>query len=569
MITRFVSLPLEKFVVDTESRTIHGVAVPYGKQGNGFRFEKGALTYGDLGKVRLNVEHERSRTVGNATAVKDSTSGLAMSFRVLPTHAGDDALTLAAEGLLDSLSVEVEFDEAADVVPDPRHKGGGLIRRAELRGVALTGDPAFRDARITRVAMSTEEGEGIMPEFDITGRVDLTEVTAPEDTPAADGVEASAPPATTNFTQAPAPAPVPFINPVRPVALTQVNEVPYRFNRVGTLVPGTADFGIDLVRAAQNNRPDSPEYKRVMEFMRGQFTVSAADVNELSPTINQPRYIDEREFTYPLWNAVNRGAPPNGIQPFTYPVFSTASGMLATHVENTEPTSGTYVTAAHATITPAAISGKVTISRETWDLGGTPGLSDILWRRIMRDWFQYLEALVVTTLAAAGSSSLATFTAGGGNGAPNATTKTTLLAQLQKALAATQYTRGGAFYTDIFAHQGLFDGLIMAQDTTGRPVLPILQPSNANGTTAGRFTSVDFAGVPVVPSWALGAQTATATGTSYLLDRSSVDGYATAPNRLTFDQTDVAKVHIGVWGYGAAAVNDVNGVRYIAYQNLT
>jgi hypothetical protein len=44
-----------------------------------------------------------------------------------------------------------------------------------------------------------------------------------------------------------------------------------------------------------------------------------------------------------------------------------------------------------------------------------------------------------------------------------------------------------------------------------------------------------------------------------------VSGWASAPNRLTFEQVEVRYVHIGIWGYKALAITDLTGVRRFAY----
>jgi len=296
----------------------------------------------------------------------------------------------------------------------------------------------------------------------------------------------------------------------------------------------------------------------VLAFVQAQFDVVSTDVNELNPTINLPRYIDQREFQYPIYNAVSRGAPPNGIQPFAWPKFSSASGLVAVHVEGTEPASGTYVTTSQS-VTPAALSGKAKISRETWDMGGVPGVSDIIWKRIQRDWYETLEAAIVTMLDAASPTSLGTFTVGGGTG------HATLVAEMRRYLALLQFARGGFRFDVAFAEAGVYTGLSDAVDTAGRPIFPQVSPQNADGESAGRWATLNVGGVPFLPAWALGATVGTTPDSSYLIDRTAVDCWATPPQRLTFDMTEVANVYLGVWGYHAEAINDLAGVREIIY----
>ena len=359
------------------------------------------------------------------------------------------------------------------------------------------------------------------------------------------------------------PAPEPErpqpVDPTRRMGATRVTEpVSYTFDRNGDLRPAAHDFGVDIIRALNPTFSDKAAEGRVMEFIRAQFDVVAADVNELNPTINVPRFIDQREFTYPIFSSVNRGAPPNGVQPFSWPKFSTAAGLVAVNAEGTEPASGTYVTTSQ-TVTPVALSGKAKISRQVWDMGGTPGLSDVLWRRITRDWYETIEARIVTALAAAGFSSLGVFTIGGGTGFA------TLVAEMTKYLAQLQFARGGFRFDTAFAQADLYGHLTGAVDTTGRPMFPVLGQTNANGQARGRWSQVEIGGVPFLPAWALAAAGQTNSTPSYLIDSTAVDCWATPPLRLTFDNNEVANVYVGVWGYSAEAVNDTAGGRTINY----
>ncbi len=568
MPTRFIALQLQTFSVDTESRVIEGLAVPYGAVGNGARFERGALKFTDVSRIKLNLDHDSRQTVGVATDFKDTANGLHMKFRVARTAEGDRALTLAEDGVYDGLSIEIPNNSPeVQAVPDPRRKSGYLIQSAPLIGVALTPDPAFTDARLTRVKF--EEGQTV-PDTDPMPQAQ------PEAMPAAV-------PATFTDEQAERlfamvqkkledkyptlganlqPVERQVVNPVRPFASTTVADpVPYRFDR-GSLQPAAHDFGIDMIQALHprfgGGRPDSAQYQRVMAFMESNFNTISTDINELNPTINLPRYIDQKEYQYPIWAAVNKGTPPNGIQPFQWPIYSAVTGFVGDHTEGTEPTPGTYLTSL-TTVTPTPLSGKAKITREVWDMGGVPGISNLIWARMQRDYFENLEAAVVTVLNAASPASLGTFTIGGGTG------KATLHAEMAANLGALQFVRGGFRFDTAFAQADLYTALVQGVDTTGRALIPALGPTNAQGVSSAQWATLTVNGVPFLPAWALAAAGQTTTQSSYLIDRTAVDGWATAPQQLQFTQTEVAFVYLAAWGYKAAVINDINGVREILY----
>jgi len=357
-----------------------------------------------------------------------------------------------------------------------------------------------------------------------------------------------APPANTDDNKAA------VIPPRRTAVVTE--PVNYRFDREGNLQAAAHDFGIDLIRGMNGKFNDLAARQRAEEFISAQFDVITTDVNELSPTINQTRYIDQREYRSPVWDRINKGAPPNGVQPFAWPKFSSASGLVGAHTEGTEPTSGTYVTT-NQTVTPTATSGKAKISRETWDMGGTPGIGGLIWRQMTRGYIEALEAKAIAVLDAASPTGI-TLTTGGG------TTGQTLAAELVAAFASLQFVRGGFSMDSLFAQIDLYKAVVGAKDGNGSYLFPALGPTNRDGTVSSRFGTVDINGVLMVPSWALAA-TGTVAASSYLFDSMSVDGWATPPRQLLMPEIEVANVYLGIWGYSAAAINDITGVRELIY----
>jgi hypothetical protein len=292
-----------------------------------------------------------------------------------------------------------------------------------------------------------------------------------------------------------------------------------------------------------------------MEFVSAQFDVVGSNVDELNPTRQRPDlYVDQRAFRYPVWDAINKGTLPD-VTPFTFPKFNSASGLVAAHSEGIEPSSGSFTTTGQ-TVTPTAISGKAKISRETWDQGGNPQISNLIWRQMLKGWYEALEAAAVAVLDAA------TPTAIDMSGTPGLADDD-LDQALTSAFASLQFVRGGFSMNNLFAQIDLYKALVAATDDNGRRLYPALGPQNATGTVSGRFASLDINGVTALPAWALAA-TGTVAASSYLFDSDSVHGWASAPQRLDFN-IEVANVYIGIWGYKATAISDINGVREVIY----
>lgn len=572
-VLEFEGLTAATFSVDQERRTMRGIVVPWGKVGkhrNGrkWRFERGSLKFGHVKYVRFNNDHDQSQWFGRAIEVEDTDEGLVMAFKVKEGPAGDRALAMAKDGRKTGLSVEVEID-TMDTQKDPENAGTLLVSMAHLTGVGFVKEPAFTDSRLISV-MASREGTA-MDTCEHCGATLTPGVAHTCPTPA------TTPPATQSVTFSadqmalvasqiasmvqqpvqPATPERPAVIPQPRIATATVTEpVNYRFDSGGNLQAAKHDFGIDLIRGMNGKFNDLAARQRAEEFVSAQFDVITTDINELNPTVNQNRYIDQREYRTPVWDRINKGAPPNGVQPFAWPKFSSASGLVGAHTEGTEPTSGTYVTT-NQTVTPTATSGKAKISRETWDMGGTPGIGNLIWRQMTRGYTEALEAKAIAVLDAASPTGI-TLTTGGG------TTGQTLAAELVAAFAALQFVRGGFSMDSMFTQIDLYKAIVGAKDGNGAYLFPALGPTNRDGTVSQRFGTVDINGVLAVPSWALAA-TGTVAASSYLFDSLSVDGWATPPRQLLMPEIEVANVYLGIWGYSAAAINDINGVREVIY----
>lgn len=146
----------ETFRVNPEKRTISGLLVPWGAVArSGFakwRFAKGSLHWSNEARIKLNRHHDRTQLVARAIRLQDVPAGLDGSFKVARGDEGDRALSLAEDGVLDGFSIEIDFEDGDEWQVDPQDEGVRLVRSATLRGVALTGTPAFDDARVASVA---------------------------------------------------------------------------------------------------------------------------------------------------------------------------------------------------------------------------------------------------------------------------------------------------------------------------------------------------------------------------------------------------------------------------------
>jgi HK97 family phage prohead protease len=187
-------------------RTISGIAVPYGQDatvsdGQRIRIEAGALPV-DGKPPKLFMYHDASQPVGLVTGRVDTDEGMLFQAKIAKTALGDEALQLAQEGVLDSVSVGInptKFAWDGDVM---------VIKKATWHELSLVPIPAFAGAAITDIAASasihheTEQTSNTDPQEPQKETLEMSEqVEAPK------VIEASAVPVYASVERVPAKLP--------------------------------------------------------------------------------------------------------------------------------------------------------------------------------------------------------------------------------------------------------------------------------------------------------------------------------------------------------------------------
>jgi HK97 family phage prohead protease len=140
---------------DVPSRTMTGLAVPFNvdavvSTGQRVRFLPGSLPVdGPAPKVLLH--HDRTKPVGVVTARVADPNGINVRARISATRGGDEALVLAADGVLDSWSVgadPVRYHHEGDVL---------VVEEARWGELSLLPFGAFAEAKVAEVHASKED----------------------------------------------------------------------------------------------------------------------------------------------------------------------------------------------------------------------------------------------------------------------------------------------------------------------------------------------------------------------------------------------------------------------------
>ena len=553
----FAPSDLEEFKADPTARTVAGMLLPFNVQtadGRRIRFAAGSVEWqrSAVSRIKLDREHDLGQLLGSAIKVASSENGVSASFKVAKTPAGDEALALAADGALDGLSAVVSI---TDAIPDPANEGGTLVTSARLIRATLTAEPAFDDARLSDVALSrTSTPKGTpMPENEQGG---TATATAPDMSAFTSAVEA--------FTAAvgtmTAPQEGRQIVPAGRQTFTVTEPAVYTFE---------AGHGPSIVRDIFNARvegdPDasgrlrkfSAQQAEVARFATVNRTVGA---NVIPPGYRPDLYVPQLFQGRPLLDMLSKGSLTDAT-PFTIPVFGSATGATADHVEGTNPSDGTLTFSTSKTVTPGAISGRFRITREIVD-ASNPAIDAIAFAAMQESYSQQVEGKVYTLLnGAAGvggtitsgyvpsGAAVATATGVGSTGAAGVALLDALRDQIV-AYPFRRFAQPNRLALSLEAAQQF----AKAKDSTGRPLLPRIGASNATGTVSTLDLAFDIDGLPGVPAWSMSGN---AAGDADTIMFNSQDVWAWESGLLTFRFEEVAgpaNIDLALFGYFACQV---------------
>ena len=466
------------FEVNAEARTITGLVVPFGVIGENANGELALHRCtsefswpADVSRVKLLNQHDFAKAVGHALSLERvEGKGVVGKFKVRRGPEGDAALESAEDKVNDGLSMGLS--KTAKFITKDGVNYGTTVPISE---VSLTPLPAFDDSRVMSVAASAVP-TGKEPDMG----EQKVEAPAVDFTPVFDKIKDL-------DAKFDAFQNMPKRETVKAGEGVQREELPYRFD--GT--EGEHGFLADIV-SAKFGAGDAGQ--RLNAFLGEAFaSITTGNVAAHNPVPTRPElYVDNLHYSRPLWNMVTTGTLTD-ITAFIIPKFATATGLVGAHTQGTEPTEGTF-TATTQTITPTALSGKAILNREVVDQGGNPKVDAIIWNEMVAGYYNDLETTIATALGAVGTAEQS-FAAGADDKAK--------VALLKAYLASLQFVKGGDRFAAFASAPTMYSVLTGAVDTTGRPLLPILGPTNSDGSLAPSLESVSVGGKRAVPAWAL------------------------------------------------------------------
>jgi HK97 family phage prohead protease len=373
---------------DQPSRTISGIAVPYGEtaivsDGTAVRFEQGALpTEGKAPK--LFMYHQSDQPVGLVTAREDTDAGMLFTARISATAAGDEALTLALDGVLDSVSVGVNptkftYDD----------EGTMIVQAADWLELSLVPIPAFAGAEIQEVYASAENTVlASEPEPDNTD-------PTPEQVEETENVDA-------------------VQNDAAVEAATPTAPIPAQAKRKFAM-PSAADYLAAMHIGGDTFRRVNEAFVEAQKSNQTALQAAAGDVLTtdtpgLLPVPVLGDVFADLNFNRPVVAAVGARAFPDGGQSKTFirPTWTTHTSVGSQSPELSGVSATTPVIASNV-VAKVTLAGQVTLSAQDMDFT-SPGAMEIILRDLAGQYLIQSDNYCADQIVAQGAASGVTWT---------------------------------------------------------------------------------------------------------------------------------------------------------------
>jgi HK97 family phage prohead protease len=349
-----------------ERRTITGIAVPYNtfatvSDGTTVQFAPGSLPV--EGKApRLYMYHDSTQPVGLVAERVDSPEAMYFTAKVSNTRAGDEALVLAADGVIDSVSVgvnptEFKYDD----------EGNMTILAADWVELSLVPTPAFAGATISQVAAEAPQVE------------EPKEEPKMETSPAV--VEETVIPTAPIFAQA-----------------KREPRLPNAFEFMAAIHKG----GIEAANANKVWEDYRAYHKSPIEAAAGD--VTSTNVGGIVPLPLLGPVFADINYISPLLTAVGTRAMPGGGTGATFirPTWTTHP-TVAEQAAQFDAVSATTSVIAANTVTKKSFAGATTLSYQTVDFTD-PAAMAVIMQDLAGQYLRAIDNFACDNLVAAASS---------------------------------------------------------------------------------------------------------------------------------------------------------------------
>jgi HK97 family phage prohead protease len=515
----------------TPKRTITGIALPYNTEatvsgGQTVSFLPGSLpTEGKAPK--LYMSHDSTQAIGLVTERADSPEAMYFSAKVSTTALGDEALILAADGVLDSVSVGVnptKFSYNED--------GVMIVEAADWMELSLVPQPAFSGATITDVAASIPTSEDEVSNNTETAP-DEPEVTEPQEnpvseTPAPEVIEAS----------------TVFAQPKRKFGMPTPGEYLAAMHIGGTTFDNVAAAARDYVASQQS----------AFQFAAGD--VLTTDTAGLLPVpVLGPVFANLNQAIRPVVAAIGARAYPDGgtQKTFVRPTWTTHTSVASQSTELSAVSATTPVIASNV-ISKTTLAGQVTLSLQDVDFT-SPGSMDIIINDLMGQYMQASDNLAADGLVAGANASGATWTV-------TANDPTSLITSLYTC--AYNILENTNFLPDhIFVSSDVWRSLGGQLDVDKRPIFPYAAAAGLMGVNGLGSANITVANTFNPFGLNLVADRNFAAGTLVVARAQAIEFYESVRGLLTRDEPSTLGKVMSYHGYASLFVADIKQVQKV------
>ena len=349
-------------------RTLAGVALEYGVEavvsdGQKVRFEMGALPL-EGKKPKMYLNHDSTSPIGLVTARELVGNTVMFEAKISETTLGNEALELAKDGVLDSVSVgilpvEFSFDEAGTMV----------VTKADWQELSLLPYGAFEAAKVQRVAASIhQEPDEIELNNTQDENEELTEMEKTVETPAV--IEAAT--VQTIFAQP------------RKLRLPSTSEY------IASYVRGGADFAqmnANIKQAVVEAAPGVAPY------------VNTESTPGILPEIITGSVFDSLNPVRPFVSAIGTRAMPTAGATFRRPKITTRP-VVTQQAAQFDPLNASTVVVSNNDISKLSFGTYVTVSEQDLDWSD-PSSIDIILNQLAIAYGQATDNYAVDTCHAA------------------------------------------------------------------------------------------------------------------------------------------------------------------------
>lgn len=252
--------------------------------------------------------------------------------------------------------------------------------------------------------------------------------------------------------------------------------------------------------------------------------IPGAFPNEYLPGLLVPRILKGR----PMGGFFDRQVITDA-NPKIYPKVTTSTTVAVQSAESANPAASDLATTA-TTVTPLLYGGVTDVSRQVLD-GASPGIDTMLMQDLTEAYAQASETVIKTAVEA---------------GATAASTAITLATPFAGTIGNIIEYFGDYFLPaqGVFFPPALYAVLLAQNDTTGRPLVPFLNPINSQGNVQDGASGAMLMSASVFLSYASTVNVVvTARQDSFVILESALA-------QFRFDQpVGPAAVRIGIWAY--------------------